>query len=121
MGKPVAVVFWDLENCQVPASQRGAGGHQPVAPERVVSHVRDLAIRHGRIVGINAYFDPHGTSKGMRLSLQQAGVKLMDIPNHRKEAVDKALIVDLCMFAVDYEVRVWPMPRSCSCPMPSLV
>jgi hypothetical protein len=70
------------------------------------------------VVVINAYFDPQNTSKDLRLSLQQAGVKLMDVPNHRKEAVDKALIVDLCMFAIDNEVTrrllVWSLLLSSS-------
>eukprot|EP00951_Prasinocladus_malaysianus_P030788 scaffold291930_cov44-Prasinocladus_malaysianus.AAC.1 len=68
-------------------------------------------MRYGRVVAFNAYSDPHGSGvpPDTRLGLQQSGVRLMDIPNHRKEAADKAIIVDFCLFAVEYKVGCWPV------------
>lgn len=103
-------VFWDLENCALPAAPRPTGGGgvrgAAVVPEQVASHVRDFARGYGRVVAFHAYSDPHGSglAPDKRLALQQSGVRLIDIPNHRKEAADKAMIVDICMFAVEYKV-----------------
>ena len=111
--EPVGV-FWDLENCHIPATRSrhqsldggSASSLGPVPPEQVASHIRDFAMRYGRVVTFHAYADPHGSgvAPDTRLGLQQSGVRLIDIPNHRKEAADKAMIVDLCMFAIEYQV-----------------
>jgi hypothetical protein len=95
--QPVAGVFWDLENCQLPSSTN-------TLPQAVASNVRDFAIAHGRIACFKAYADCSLIGQNTRLGLQQSGVSLLDTPNHAKDAADKAMIVDMCLFAVENKV-----------------
>ncbi|CAN6470094.1 unnamed protein product [Victoria cruziana] len=69
---PVAIL-WDIENCPVP---------NDVRPEDVAGNIR-MALRR------------------LREGCQRTGVKLVDVPNGRKDAADKAILVDMFLFALD--------------------
>ncbi|KAL3538868.1 hypothetical protein ACH5RR_002234 [Cinchona calisaya] len=92
---PVAI-FWDIENCPVPSDVR---------PEDVAINVR-MALRvHPSITGavtlFSAYADFNAFPRRLREGCQRTGVKLIDVPNGRKDAADKAILVDMFLFALD--------------------
>nr|XP_043625995.1 uncharacterized protein LOC122597470 [Erigeron canadensis] len=91
---PVAI-FWDMENCPIPSN---------VLPEDAAGNIR-MALRHSAINGavnvLSAYADFNGFSRSLREGCQRTGVKLIDVPNGRKDAVDKAILVDMFLFALD--------------------
>ncbi|XP_019098719.1 PREDICTED: uncharacterized protein LOC109132022, partial [Camelina sativa] len=77
---PVAVL-WDIENCPVPSDVR---------PEDVASNVRTAIQLHplisGPVVTFSAYGDFNGFPRRVREGCQRTGVKLVDVPNGRKDA-----------------------------------
>jgi hypothetical protein len=92
---PVAI-FWDIENCPVP---------NDVRPEEVAGSVR-MALRHHLVVKaavmtLSAYGDFNAFPRKLREGCQRTGVKLVDVPNGRKDAADKAILVDMFLFALD--------------------
>lgn len=92
---PVAI-FWDIENCPVPSDVR---------PEDVAGNVR-MALRihpiiRGAIVAFSAYGDFNAFPRRVREGCQRTGVKLIDVPNGRKDAADKAILIDMFLFALD--------------------
>ncbi|GMH03893.1 hypothetical protein Nepgr_005732 [Nepenthes gracilis] len=92
---PVAIL-WDIENCPVPSDVR---------PEDVAGNIR-MALRvHPVIKGVvtvfSAYGDFNSFSRRLREGCQRTGVKLIDVPNGRKDAADKAILVDMFLFALD--------------------
>mmetsp|Transcript_4806 Transcript_4806/g.13373 ORF Transcript_4806/g.13373 Transcript_4806/m.13373 type:complete len:167 (-) Transcript_4806:2027-2527(-) len=110
-------IFWDLENCGVPRTPSSSSSSslgtslspapsalETTLPESVASNVRDFARQYGKVVAFNAYADFSGLARATRLGLQQSGVSLLDVPNCAKDAADKAMIVDLCFFAVENKV-----------------
>ncbi|CAA2960165.1 Endonuclease or glycosyl hydrolase [Olea europaea subsp. europaea] len=93
---PVAVL-WDIENCPVPSDVR---------PEDVASNIR-MALRvhpviDGVVTTFSAYGDFNAFPRRLREGCQRTGVKLIDVPNGRKDAADKAILVDMFLFALDY-------------------
>ncbi|CAM8941613.1 unnamed protein product [Rhodiola kirilowii] len=89
-------VLWDMENCPVPSDVR---------PEDVGGNIR-MALRvHPMIQGVvtmfSAYGDFNGFPRRLREGCQRTGVKLIDVPNGRKDAADKAILVDMFLFALD--------------------
>ncbi|ESW25341.1 hypothetical protein PHAVU_003G027700 [Phaseolus vulgaris] len=92
---PVAIL-WDIENCPVP---------NDVRPEDVAGNIR-MALRvhpviKGAVMLFSAYGDFNSFPRRLREGCQRTGVKLIDVPNGRKDAADKAILVDMFLFALD--------------------
>ncbi|KAJ6707820.1 hypothetical protein OIU85_028119 [Salix viminalis] len=92
---PVAIL-WDIENCPVPSDVR---------PEDVGGNIR-MALRvhpviKGAVLMFSAYGDFNSFPRRLREGCQRTGVKLIDVPNGRKDAADKAILVDMFLFALD--------------------
>lgn len=92
---PVAIL-WDIENCPVPSDVR---------PEDVAGNIR-MALRvhpiiNGAVMMFSAYGDFNAFPRRLREGCQRTGVKLVDVPNGRKDAADKAILVDMFLFALD--------------------
>ncbi|XP_024979369.1 uncharacterized protein LOC112516521 [Cynara cardunculus var. scolymus] len=92
---PIAIL-WDMENCPVPSDIR---------PEDVAGNIR-MALRvhpvlEGAVNMFSAYGDFNGFPRRLREGCQRTGVKLIDVPNGRKDAADKAILVDMFLFALD--------------------
>ncbi|WOL01713.1 hypothetical protein Cni_G10430 [Canna indica] len=92
---PIAIV-WDMENCPVPSGVR---------PEDVAGNIR-MALRvhpviKGAVKLFSAYGDFNAFPRRLREGCQRTGVKLIDVPNGRKDAADKAILVDMFLFALD--------------------
>ncbi|KAI3982109.1 hypothetical protein MKX01_019015 [Papaver californicum] len=93
---PVAIL-WDIENCSVPGD---------VCPEDVAGNIRMTLRLHPIIQDVaitlfSAYGDFSAFLKRLREGCQRTGVKLVDVPNGRKDAADKAILVDMFLFALD--------------------
>ncbi|KAI3955557.1 hypothetical protein MKW92_015236 [Papaver armeniacum] len=90
-------IFWDIENCSVPSD---------VCPEDVAGNIR-MALRvhpnfqDAAVASFSAYGDFNAFTKRLREGCQRTGVKLVDVPNGRKDAADKAILVDMFLFALD--------------------
>ncbi|KAK4766391.1 hypothetical protein SAY87_008033 [Trapa incisa] len=92
---PVAIL-WDIENCPVPSDVR---------PEDVAGNIR-MALRvhpmiNGAVISFSAFGDFNAFPRRLREGCQKTGVKLVDVPNGRKDAADKAILVDMFLFALD--------------------
>ncbi|PON69076.1 Meiosis arrest female protein [Parasponia andersonii] len=92
---PVAIL-WDIENCPVPSDVR---------PEDVGGNIR-MALRvhpviNGAVMMFSAYGDFNSFPRRLREGCQRTGVRLIDVPNGRKDAADKAILVDMFLFALD--------------------
>lgn len=92
---PVSIL-WDIENCPVPSDVR---------PEDVAGNIR-MALRvhpviKGAVMMFSAYGDFNSFPRRLREGCQRTGVKLIDVPNGRKDAADKAILVDMFLFALD--------------------
>nr|GMD00071.1 uncharacterized protein LOC109161973 isoform X1 [Ipomoea batatas]GME12824.1 uncharacterized protein LOC109161973 isoform X1 [Ipomoea batatas] len=92
---PVAIL-WDIENCPVPSDVR---------PEDVAGNIRMALHVHpvinGAVTMFSAYGDFNAFPRRLREGCQRTGVKLIDVPNGRKDAADKAILVDMFLFALD--------------------
>lgn len=89
-------ILWDIENCPVPSDVR---------PEDVAGNIR-MALRvhpviRGAVTMFSAYGDFNAFPRRLREGCQRTGVKLIDVPNGRKDAADKAILVDMFLFALD--------------------
>jgi len=92
---PVAIL-WDIENCPVPSDVR---------PDDVAGNIRMALQVHpviqGAVTTFSAYGDFNSFPRRLREGCQRTGVKLIDVPNGRKDAADKAILVDMFLFALD--------------------
>jgi len=92
---PVAIL-WDIENCPVPGE---------VCPEDVAGNIRMALGLHpmvkGAVTMLSAYGDFNNFPRRLREGCQKTGVNLIDVPNGRKDAADKAILVDMFLFALD--------------------
>ncbi|WVZ91540.1 hypothetical protein U9M48_037697, partial [Paspalum notatum var. saurae] len=92
---PVAI-FWDIEKCPVPSD---------VQPDDVAGNVRMALRMHpiakGAETMLSAYGDFNAFPRRLREGCQRTGVKLVDVPNGRKDAANKAILVDMFLFALD--------------------
>lgn len=92
---PIAIL-WDIENCPVPSD---------VKPEDVAGNIRMALKVHplvkGAVTMFSAYGDFNAFPRRLREGCQRTGVKLADVPNGRKDAADKAILVDMFLFALD--------------------
>ncbi|KAL2623038.1 hypothetical protein R1flu_003243 [Riccia fluitans] len=92
---PLAIL-WDIENCPVPSE---------VKAEDVAGNIR-MALRlhpaiEGAVTLFSAYGDFNHFPRKVREGCQRTGVNLIDVPNGKKDASDKAILVDLFLFALD--------------------
>eukprot|EP00250_Pteridium_aquilinum_P010902 c19702_g1_i1 orf=313-2103(-) len=92
---PVAIL-WDIENCPVPGE---------VNAEDVAGNIR-MALRvhpavKGAVTMFSAYGDFNHFPRRLREGCQRTGVNLIDVPNGKKDASDKAILVDMFLFALD--------------------
>ncbi|KAK9135355.1 hypothetical protein Syun_014685 [Stephania yunnanensis] len=92
---PLAIL-WDIENCPIP---------RDVRPQDVAGNIR-MALRvhpviKGAVTLFSAYGDFNAFPRCLREGCQRTGVKLVDVPNGRKDAADKAILVDMFLFALD--------------------
>ncbi|KAL7156824.1 hypothetical protein ABFS83_02G035200 [Erythranthe nasuta] len=92
---PIAIL-WDIENCPVPSDVRS---------EDVAGNIR-MALRvhpviNGAVTMFSAFGDFNAFPRRLREGCQRTGVKLVDVPNGRKDAADKAILVDMFLFALD--------------------
>ncbi|GLJ18748.1 hypothetical protein SUGI_0334640 [Cryptomeria japonica] len=89
-------ILWDIENCPVPAD---------VHPEDVASNIRMALQLHPVIKGVVTMFSAYGDfnifPRKLREGCQRTGVNLIDVPNGKKDAADKAILVDMFLFALD--------------------
>jgi hypothetical protein len=91
---PVAIL-WDIENCPVPGE---------VNAEDVAGNIRIALREHphiGAVTMFSAYGDFNHFPKKVREGCQRTGVNLIDVPNGKKDAADKAILVDMFLFALD--------------------
>ncbi|XP_019423417.1 PREDICTED: uncharacterized protein LOC109332813 [Lupinus angustifolius] len=92
---PVSIL-WDIENCSIPTDVR---------PEDVAGNIRMALQVHpiikGAVMMFSAYGDFNAFPRRLREGCQRTGVKLIDVPNGRKDAADKAILVDMFLFALD--------------------
>lgn len=92
---PVAIM-WDIENCPIPAG---------VPPMDVSGNVRNSLMVHGGVKGaittFSAYGDYSHLSKELRQGCQKTGINLIDVPSGNKDAADKAILIDMFLFALD--------------------
>ncbi|GMP48436.1 hypothetical protein CsSME_00015786 [Camellia sinensis var. sinensis] len=89
-------ILWDIENCPVPSDVRS---------EDVAGNIR-MALRvhpviKGAVTMFSAYGDFNAFPRRLREGCQRTGVKLIDVPSGRKDAADKAILVDMFLFALD--------------------
>ncbi|KAM7252058.1 hypothetical protein ACFE04_023941 [Oxalis oulophora] len=92
---PVAI-FWDIENCPVPGDVRA----QDVAGN-IRMALRVHPVIKGAVTTFSAYGDFNAFPRRLREGCQRTGVRLIDVPNGRKDAADKAILVDMFLFALD--------------------
>ncbi|MHA2297678.1 MAG: NYN domain-containing protein [Candidatus Hodarchaeales archaeon] len=88
---PIAI-FWDFENCPPPRGSKGAP---------IINSLREVLRPFGWIRQINAYGELRLIPERLRTELQRAGVHMIDVHSNRKDAVDKMIISDMLLFAVD--------------------
>ncbi|KAH9299350.1 hypothetical protein KI387_031032, partial [Taxus chinensis] len=89
-------ILWDIENCPIPSEVRA---------EDVAGNIR-LALRvhpaiRGAVTLFSAYGDFNNFPRKLREGCQRTGVNLIDVPNGKKDAADKAILVDMFLFALD--------------------
>ncbi|CAA7058607.1 unnamed protein product [Microthlaspi erraticum] len=94
---PMAIL-WDIENTPVPSDVR---------PEDVAGNIRMAIQLHpvvtgASVVNFSAFGDFNAFPRRVREGLQRTGVKLVDVPNGRKDAADKAILLDMFLFALDH-------------------
>eukprot|EP00850_Spirogloea_muscicola_P004037 SM000017S02777 [mRNA] locus=s17:234707:240157:+ [translate_table: standard] len=77
-----------------------------VPPEDVAGNIRGAlrghpAVRGAAVTAFAAYGDFNMFPKKLREGCQHTGVSLIDVPNGKKDAADKAILVDMFLFALD--------------------
>ncbi|KAH7280134.1 hypothetical protein KP509_37G053400 [Ceratopteris richardii] len=89
-------ILWDMENCPIPGD---------VQADEIARNIRMALSLHpgiNRFVTIfSAYGDFNEFPRRLREGCQRTGINLIDVPNGRKDASDKAIIVDMFLFALD--------------------
>ncbi|KAJ7527872.1 hypothetical protein O6H91_16G074700 [Diphasiastrum complanatum] len=87
-------VWWDIENCMVPSIVR---------PHDVARNI-SKALRQENYRGpisISAYGDTYRLSDEVQTAITSTGINLHHIPSGHKDASDKAIIVDMLLWALD--------------------
>ncbi|CAM6013820.1 unnamed protein product, partial [Sphagnum balticum] len=94
-GNGNVAILWDIENCSVPVE---------VNAEDVAGNIRYALRDHpqiGAVTMFSAYGDFNHFPRKVREGCQRTGVNLIDVPNGKKDASDKAILVDMFLFALD--------------------
>ncbi|CAK9860611.1 unnamed protein product [Sphagnum jensenii] len=94
-GNGNVAILWDIENCSVPVE---------VNAEDVAGNIRYALQDHpqiGAVTMFSAYGDFNHFPRKVREGCQRTGVNLIDVPNGKKDASDKAILVDMFLFALD--------------------
>ncbi|KAI5056943.1 hypothetical protein GOP47_0028761 [Adiantum capillus-veneris] len=89
-------ILWDMENCPIPGD---------VHSDAVAGNIR-LALKVHPAVDsfvtiFSAYGDFNQFPRRLREGCQRTGINLIDVPNGRKDAADKAILADMFLFALD--------------------
>ncbi|CAN8243845.1 unnamed protein product [Cochlearia groenlandica] len=87
-------VWWDIENCGVP---RGWDAH--AIAQNIASAL--LRMGYGGPVSISAYGDTNLIPHDVQKALSSTGVSLNHVPSGVKDASDKKILVDMCLWAAD--------------------
>jgi len=89
-------IFWDIENCCVPRN---------VSTKLVTVNIRNALRTNPLIKGgvkmFSAYADFREFPQQHTEDLQKSGVTLIDVPNVGNDAADRAILVDMFLFALD--------------------
>ncbi|MCO5548628.1 hypothetical protein L7F22_002088 [Adiantum nelumboides] len=89
-------ILWDMENCPIPGDVRS---------DVVAGNIRMALKVHPAVDGFvtvfSAYGDFHFFPRRLREGCQRTGINLIDVPNGRKDASDKAILVDMFLFTLD--------------------
>ncbi|XP_022858337.1 uncharacterized protein LOC111379226 [Olea europaea var. sylvestris] len=89
-------IFWDIEKCPVPRNVR---------PKDIVGNIRKGLLSHptinGPVIVLSIYEDFNTILRQIREGCHMIGIKLVDVPNGRKDVVDKTILVDMFLFALD--------------------
>ncbi|KAJ8583651.1 hypothetical protein M405DRAFT_828239, partial [Rhizopogon salebrosus TDB-379] len=92
-------IFWDYENCSPPRKSQASA---------IVNGIRRIADVFGSVTTFKAYLDmsKQSSRKGavaFRSELQFFEVSIIDCPhNGRKDVVDKRILADMLVFAIDH-------------------
>lgn len=92
---PVAIL-WDIDSCPIPSDVR----FEDVAGN-VTKTLQEHPLIEGAVVTFSAYGDFNYFPRRLRECCQRTGVKLIDVPSGRKNAADKAILIDMFLFALD--------------------
>ncbi|GFZ19583.1 putative endonuclease or glycosyl hydrolase [Actinidia rufa] len=96
MQLPFYKALKDIEDCPVASDVR---------PEDVAGNIRMALLVHPVIKGAVTMFSAYGNfnafPRRLREGCQRTGIKLIDVPNGRKDAADKAILVDMFLFVLD--------------------
>ncbi|CAN8277380.1 unnamed protein product [Cochlearia groenlandica] len=87
-------VWWDIENCEVP---KGWDAH--AIAQNIASAL--LKMGYGGPVSISAYGDTNLIPNDVQKALSSTGVGLNHVPAGVKDASDKKILVDMCLWAAD--------------------
>ena len=93
-GSPLGI-FWDIDNCPVP---RGVDAR--MVPAAVKSALRD-SVYKGKVHAFKARGNLATITELAQQELQKTGVDLISVPPVRKEAADKAIVIDMLFFAME--------------------
>ncbi|CAI9786316.1 unnamed protein product [Fraxinus pennsylvanica] len=93
----LVVILWGIENCPKPRNVR---------LENVAGNIELALGAHPAINGpvkkLSAYGDFSSSPRRLTEAYHRTGVNLVNVPNGRKDVADKAILVDMFLFALDY-------------------
>jgi len=84
-------VFWDIENCAVPATMKGV---------QVVHAIRSFALQRGILKNISAFANLKLIKDDLRSDLQESGVLLHDV-TRKANSSDLAILVEILKLVID--------------------
>lgn len=84
-------VFWDIENCAVPATMKGV---------QVVNAIRSFALQRGILKNISAFANLKLIKDDLRSDLQESGVLLHDV-TRKANSSDLAILVEILKLVID--------------------
>ncbi|CAF1377792.1 unnamed protein product [Adineta steineri] len=89
-------VFWDLENVQIPRTQK---------PFDIVQRVRQLLVIKPKLreIGFTCYCDVSTLSQINQISLMHANVRIAHVPDGKPGSVDRQILLDLDRFERAHE------------------
>ncbi|CAF1652962.1 unnamed protein product [Adineta ricciae] len=87
----VVGIFWDLENVQIPRTQK---------PFDIVQRIREMLVIKANLqeIGFTCYCDVSTISQINQISLIHANVRIAHVPNGKPGSVDRQILLDLDRF-----------------------